>query len=292
MEKVYFTKNIDEKSLVKMYEVLGKKLEGKVAVKVTTGELGGHNYLKPELIKDLVKKLNGTIVECNTAYPGSRNYYEDHMDTAKKHGFLDYFDVDIMDKDGEKALDVTDGKHLKRNYVGKNLENYDSILVLSHFKGHQMAGFGGALKNMSIGIASRNGKALIHSAGKTNDPDVVWSNLPEQTDFLESMAEADKSVMDYMNNKIVYINVLNNISIDCDCDSNPEEPCMKDIGILSSLDPVALDRASYDMVCNSSDEGKTRLLERIEKQKGPHVLDYAEKIGLGSQEYELVDIDN
>lgn len=289
--KVYFTKNIDSESLVKMYEVLNKELNGKVAVKLSTGEAGNNNYLHPELIKDLVHKVNGTIIECNTAYPGKRNSYEDHLEVAKEHGFLTVTDVDIMDKEGDIELPVNGGKHLKVNYVGKNLLNYDSILMLSHFKGHPMGGFGGALKNMSIGIASRRGKAWIHSAGKVEDANILWENLPSQDDFLESMAEADKAVMDKYKDNIVYINVINNLSVDCDCVANPEKVCMKDIGIVSSLDPIAIDKACLDLVYNSENEGKKDLIERIESRNGAHIIEYGKELGLGTDEYELINID-
>ncbi len=289
--KVYFTKEISEDSLIQMYEVLNKKLEGNVAVKISTGEPGGHNFLNPNLIKGLVQKLNGTIVECNTAYKGKRFTTEDHLQAVKDHGFTNIAPVDIMDRDGELELPVINGKHLQENYVGKNLEKYDSMLMLSHFKGHAMGGYGGALKNMSIGVASSKGKAWIHTAGFTKDPEILWDNLPSQDDFLESMAEADQSVMNYLKDKIVYINVMNNLSIDCDCDSNPEKPCMKDIGIFASLDPVAVDEACLDFVYQSNDPGKKRMIERIERQHGRYLPEYAEKIGLGTRIYELVDLD-
>lgn len=286
--KVYFTKEITEDSLIKIYEQLDLKLKGNVAVKISTGEPGGHNYLNPNLIKGLIKKLNGTIIECNTAYKGRRNTTEEHLKTVKEHGFTDIAKVDIMDSDADMQLPVKNGKHLKVNYVGKNFSNYDSMLVLSHFKGHQMGGFGGALKNMSIGIASSRGKAWIHSAG-TSFTD-FWNT--EQEKFIESMAEADKSVIDYMNEKnILYINVMNNLSVDCDCNSNPEKPCMKDIGILASSDPVALDKACLDLIYNSNDPGKKHMLERIETRKGPHILDYGEYLKIGTKEYELISID-
>ena len=289
--KVYFTKEITEEKLIQTYDVLEKKLTGKVAVKLSTGEPGGHHYLNPNLIKGLVQKLDGTIVECNTAYKGKRFTTEDHLQAAKDHGFSDIALVDIMDKDGEISLPVRDGKHLKENFVGKNLENYDSILILSHFKGHAMGGYGGALKNMSIGIASSTGKAWIHTAGKTNNVDELWNHLPPQDDFLESMAEADKSVMDYMNNKIVYINVMNFLSVDCDCNNNPEDPCMRDIGILSSTDPVALDKACLDLVYQSKDIGRDHFVKRVERQHGTYIVDYAEQIGIGTKDYELIILD-
>ena len=289
--KVYFTKEIRPESLVKIYNKLEKELNGNVAIKISTGEPGGHNYLKPELIKDLVNLLNGTIVECNTAYAGRRNTSEEHWKAIKEHGFLDIAKVDIMDEEGEIALPVENGLHLKENYVGKNIDNYDSMLVLSHFKGHQMGGFGGALKNMSIGIASSAGKAWIHTAGVTKDLKKLWSNVAPQDHFLESMAEADQSVINYMNEKIIYINVLNNLSIDCDCNSNPTKPCMNDIGVTASIDPVAVDKASLDLVYNSEDEGKKDLIKRIESLHGIRTVEHAEELGIGTTEYELINID-
>ena len=288
--KVYFTKEITPLSLVKIYEAVGKELKGKVAIKISTGEPGGHNYLKPELIRDLVNKLNGTIVECNTAYAGRRNDSSEHWKAIKEHGFMDIANCDIMDEVGEFSLPVSNGKHLKENYVGSHLKKYDSMLVLSHFKGHQMGGYGGALKNMSIGIASSAGKAWIHTAGVTKDVDKLWKNVAEQDSFLESMAEACESVINYFDNKIVYINVVNNLSIDCDCCSNPEEPCMSDIGIVASIDPVACDKACLDMIYNSEDSGKDRLIARIEKMHGIRTIEYSSELGLGSMEYEIINI--
>lgn len=289
--KVYFTKKITDDSLVKMYEVLNKDLKGNVGVKISTGEAGNPNYLNPDLIKKLVNKLNGTIIECNTAYAGERNTTEKHLKTIKEHGFDKIANVDIMDSDGEIALPVNGGVHLKENYVGKSLQNYDSILMLSHFKGHPMGGFGGALKNMSIGIASSSGKAWIHSAGKTKDVSILWENTASQNDFLESMADSSKSVIDYMNKNIVYINVINNLSVDCDCVASPEKVQMKDIGIAASLDPVALDRACVDMIYNSEDPEKSHLIERIERQNGIHLLEISEKLGIGSNSYELIKLE-
>ena len=283
MEKVYFTKEISSESLIKIYEKLDCKLEGKVAVKISTGEAGNNHYLKPSLINDLVKKLNGTIVECNTAYEGKRNTTKDHLQTIKEHGFTN---VDLLDIDGDKAIPVVGGRHLKENYVGKNIDNYDSMLMLSHFKGHPMGGFGGALKNMSIGLASSRGKAWIHSGGVERDN--IWTT--PQVDFIESMAESDKAVVDYFKN-IVYINVVNNISVDCDCVANPEAPCMKDIGILASLDPVALDQACLDLIYNSDDPGKAHFIDRVESRKGKIILDHAEELGIGSKKYQLINID-
>lgn len=287
--KVYMFTKISAENLVKIYEALGREATGKVAVKLSTGEPGGHNFLQPALIKDLVKKVNGTIVECNTAYGGGRADTENHLKAAKEHGFTAIAPVDIMDADGEVALPVKGGKHLKEDFVGSHYLNYDFTIVLSHFKGHAMGGFGGAIKNMSIGIASSEGKAWIHSAGKTKgDP---WGNLPPQDDFLESMAEAAKAVADHCGDKILYISVANNLSVDCDCDASPEDPQMGDIGILASLDPIALDKACTDLVRASEDHGKIHLIERIDSRHGMHTLEYGEKLGIGSQKYELVKLD-
>lgn len=240
--KVYFTKEITPESLIKIYEALGVEATGRVGVKISTGEAGGHNYLKPELIKDLVEKLNANILECNTAYAGKRMATEDHLKVIHDHGFDAIATVDLMDKDEEMEIPAN-GKHLDVDIVGKNLSNYDFMINLAHFKGHAMGGFGGVLKNQSIGVASTNGKTYIHTAGKTRNPGELWDNLPEQDAFLESMAEAAKAVRDYIKGNILYIDVMNNLSVDCDCDSNPEDPCMKDIGILASVDPVAVDQA-------------------------------------------------
>lgn len=291
MPKVYITKEINPESLIKIYEALGREATGKVAVKISTGEPGGHNFLQPALIKDLVSKVDGTIVECNTAYKGKRSTTADHLKAAEDHGFTAIAPVDIMDSEGETRLPVEGGKHLTYDIVGSHYPDYDFTIILSHFKGHAMGGFGGAIKNMSIGIASSNGKAWIHSAGKFENPDSMWQNLPEQDDFLESMAEAAKAIADHCGDKILYISVANNLSVDCDCDSAPEDPRMGDIGILASLDPVALDRACTDLVRSSSDHGKIHLIERIDSRHGMHTLDHAESLGMGSQRYELVNID-
>lgn len=289
--KVYFTKEITPQSLIKIYEALGVSLPGKVAVKISTGEPGGHNFLNPNLIKDLVSKLNGTIVECCTAYGGKRMDPKDHWKTIEDHGFQAIAPCDIMDEEGEMEIPVQGGFHLETNLVGKNLKNYNSILILSHFKGHAMGGFGGALKNMSIGIGSSNGKANIHTAGLTSDPAKLWDNLPEQDKFLESMADACKAIVDYMGKEnIVYINVANNLSIDCDCDSNPHDPEMEDIGIFASLDPVALDQACYDAVVHSPDSGKTSLIERMDSRHAIHTVEASAQLGLGSREYEFVEM--
>lgn len=289
VSKVYMFKEISPENLVKIYEALGREATGKVAVKLSTGEPGGHNFLQPALIKDLVQKVKGTIVECNTAYGGGRADTENHLKAAKDHGFTAIAPVDIMDAEGEVALPVKGGKHLKEDFVGLHYLNYDFTVVLSHFKGHAMGGFGGAIKNISIGIASSAGKAWIHSAGKTKGN--PWGNLPPQDDFLESMAEAAKAIIDHCGDKILYISVANNLSVDCDCDSSPEDPKMGDIGILASLDPVALDKACTDLVRASEDHGKIHLIERIDSRNGMHTLEYGEKIGLGSQKYELVKLD-
>ncbi|MDO4283221.1 MAG: DUF362 domain-containing protein [Clostridia bacterium] len=289
--KVYFTKEISPESLIKIYEAVGKELNGKVAVKISTGEPGGRNFLNPNLIKDLVWKLNGTIIECNTAYGGKRMKLEDHLKVIEDHGFTAIAKVDIMDSEGDMPIPVKNGIHLKENYVGSHLKNYDSILMLSHFKGHAMGGFGGALKNMSIGVASSEGKAWIHTAGKTRNLSELWASLPKQDDFLESMAEADESVIRYMKGNIVYINVINNLSIDCDCNGNPEAPCMADIGIAASVDPVACDKASLDFIYHSNDQGRDHMLERIESRHGIHTIEHAEKLGIGTMNYELVNID-
>lgn len=288
--KVFFTKNITPEALVAIYEKLGRKLEGKIGIKISTGEAGGNNYLKPELIGQLVKKLGGTIIECNTAYGGSRANAKKHLKTAEEHGFTAIADVDIMDADGEVEIPCG-GKHLDVDIVGKTFKDYDAFVNLAHFKGHAMGGFGGALKNQSIGFASANGKAYIHSAGATRNTKLCWIKRTKQEDFLEAMAEAAKAVADQMGENIVYINVMNNLSVDCDCDSHPEDPCMADIGILASLDPVALDQACVDQIWNSTDPGRDHFVERVERQNGRHILPYAEAIGLGTCDYELINID-
>ena len=292
--KVYFTRNITSDSLIKIYEFLGVELKGNIGIKVSTGEAGSKGYLKADLIGPFVKKLNGTILECNTAYPGKRNTYEEHIRVAKDHGFTNFADVDIMDKEGEFKIPVHNGKHLKYDIVGENFKNYDSIINLAHGKGHAMGGFGANLKNQSIGIASRNGKAYIHSCGQTEDPDLCWDIQYEQKDFIESMAEAAKSVTDYLkesNKQIIYITVMNNISVDCDCDAHQGDPVMGDLGIIASLDPVANDQAFIDMLWNSTDPGHTKMMERIDRQVGRYITEYAENIGLGTTKYDLISID-
>lgn len=292
--KVYFTKEITPDSLIKIYDALGVELDGKVGIKVSTGEDGAKGYLKTDLIGPLVKKLNGTIIECNTAYPGKRTNTEDHLKVAKEHGFMDIAKVDIMDSASEKKIPVNNGKHLKYDIIGSNFDNYDSILNLAHGKGHAMGGFGANLKNQSIGIASRNGKAYIHSCGHTEDPNKCWIDKHEQKDFIESMAEAAKAVSDYLeenNKKIVYITIANRLSVDCDCAKNQGNAVMGDIGIFASTDPVANDQAFIDAVWDSDDPGAVLLQERIDRQEGRHILEYAESIGLGTTDYDLYIID-
>ena len=293
---VYMTTDISPEGLVKIYNALGVAPEGKVAVKISTGEPGGNNYLKPELIKDLVATVNGTIVECNTAYAGRRNTSEEHWKAVKEHGFLDIAPFDLLDEEAEINIPVSDTSHIKYNIVGKNIEKYDFMVNLAHFKGHAMGGFGGVLKNQSIGLASSNGKAYIHTAGKTADKDSIWQYVKqtEQDHFIESMAAAAKSVHDYFDGKIIYINVMNNLSVDCDCSSHPADPEMKDVGILASTDPVALDQACVDLIFKypSTDEDNAQpLINRINEKHGIHIIDHAEKIGLGTKKYELVSID-
>ncbi len=286
---VYFTKEITPDSLVNIYKKLGKELTGRVGVKISTGEPGGHNYLKPELIGKLVNELNAAIIECNTAYAGRRNTLAAHLQAVEEHGFNKIAKVDLMDSEGDFEIPAN-GKHLNVDIVGTHLKNYDSVLNLAHFKGHAMGGFGGVIKNQSIGVASSRGKAYIHTAGATRNPDELWDKLPEQNAFLESMAEAAKAVADYMKGNILYIDVMNNLSVDCDCDSHPEDPCMADIGILASTDPVAVDQACIDKIWSSTDPGRDHFIARVERQNGRHILPYAEEIGLGSRNYELVDL--
>ncbi len=290
--KVYFIKEITPESLVKIYEKLPHELRGKIAVKISTGERGGNNYLHPELIGKLVKKLNGTIVECCTAYGGSRQDKNEHWKTIEEHGFKTIAPVDLMDEFGEKEIPVHNPFHLEKDIVGEHIDDYDSMLILSHFKGHAMGGFGGALKNIAIGVASTSGKAFIHSAGKTTDSSLCWKDLPPQDEFHESMADACDAVISYMGEKnMLYINVANRLSVDCDCDSHPAEPEMGDLGIFASLDPVAIDQACYDAVKNSDDPGKAALIERMDSRHAVRILEAAEKHGLGSREYEIIELD-
>ena len=284
--KVYFTKELTKEAVLKMYQVLEKDLKGNVAIKVHSGEAGNQNYIKPEMYEDVINHLSGTIVECNTAYEGERNTTEKHKKLIENHGWNKYYNVDLLDETDEIELNIPEGRIIKKNYVGKNIEKYDSMLVVSHFKGHPMGGYGGALKQLSIGVASSHGKAYIHGAG---EEEKIWT--AEHDLFLESMADAAKSVIDYFDNNIAYINIMKNMSVDCDCCAKAEEPCMKDIGILSSTDPVALDQACIDLIYNSSDEGKNHLIERIESRHGIHTIEAASELNIGSREYELIYID-
>lgn len=291
--KVYFTKEISPESLVKMYEALGRKATGRVAVKISTGEAGNNNYLKPTLIRQLVDKVHGTIVECNTAYGGRRGTVEAHRQTIHEHGFDSLFVVDLMDEEGEMKIPVRDHRHLKYDIVGNHLARYDFMINLAHFKGHPMGGLGGVIKNQSIGVASANGKAYIHTAGYQEKVEGLWQHVQNQDGFLESMAAAAQGVADYFGDKIIYISVLNNMSVDCDCVATPEAVKLKDMGIMASLDPVALDQACVDMVFKhaSTDGDDARpLQQRINRQHGTHTIDYAEQIGLGSKKYKLVEL--
>lgn len=287
---VYFIKDITPENVVKIYEKLGKELTGKVAIKVHSGEKGNQNYLHPEFMRPIVEHIHGTIVECNTAYEGARNTTEKHQQLIKDHGWTDYFPVDIMDAEADTTLEIPNGKVIKQNFVGQNLNNYDSMLVLSHFKGHPMGGYGGALKQLSIGVASSAGKAWIHSAGKTKDQNELWSNVAEQDQFLEAMADAASSVVAHFNGNMAFINIMCNMSVDCDCCAVAEDPCMKDIGILASLDPIAIDRACIDLVKNSDDPGRGHLLERITSRHGEHTIEAAATLGFGSTDYELIEL--
>lgn len=290
VSKVYFSKEITPENLIKMYDVLNVELPGKVAVKLHSGEKGNQNYIKPEFVKAIVKKVNGTVVECNTAYDGARNTTEKHMKLMEEHGWSNYFDVDILDSEGEDTLEVPNGQVIKKNIIGSHMKNYDSMLVLSHFKGHPMGGYGGALKQLSIGLASGSGKRYIHCAGKENGS---YNDMfkADHDKFLEAMADAASSITDYYKDKIVYINVMCNMSVDCDCCAKAEDPCMKDIGILASTDPVAIDQACIDLVYNSEDPGRDHLVERIESRNGLHTIDSAAKLNIGSKEYELINLD-
>ena len=292
--KVFFIKDITSDNLIKIYDALGVELKGKVGIKVSTGEKGSKGYLKRDLIKPLVDKLNGTIIECNTAYPGARNDAKEHMQVAKEHGFVDMGNgIEIMDGIGEFKIPVNNGKHLKYDIIGEGFKHYDSILNLAHGKGHIMGGFGANLKNQSIGIASRNGKAYIHSCGQTEDPDECWKVKIEQKDFIESMAEAATAVSDYLkkeNKQILYITVANAISLDCDCDANQGDPVIKDIGIFASTDPVANDQAFIDAIWKTHEEGTKDIKERIDTRFGRHITEYAESLGLGSCDYELIEL--
>ncbi|MGN0664429.1 MAG: DUF362 domain-containing protein [Negativibacillus sp.] len=285
--KVYFSRTITPEKVLELYQLLGKKLDGKIAIKLHSGETGNQNFLRPDFWKPVIDSVGGTVVECNTAYEGTRNTTEKHLKTLEEHGWSKYFPVDLMDAEGpDLVLDIPKGKRIQKNYVGKNLVNYDSMLVLSHFKGHPMGGYGGALKQLSIGIASSYGKAYIHGVGVPKD---IWT--ADHDAFLESMADAAASIVDYFKGNVVYINVMKNMSVDCDCCAKAEDPCMKDIGILISLDPVAIDQACLDLVYASDDPGRDHLIERIESRNGVLTVEAAAALGIGSREYELVEVE-
>ena len=287
MSIVYFTKNINKDEILRLYKHLGVKLEGRVAVKLHSGEPGNQNFLGPDYFTEIVKEVDGTVVECNTAYDGKRNTTKEHLETLKNHGWTNAYKVDLLDKTGpDLVLDIPHGKIINKNYVGKDLVNYDSMLVLSHFKGHPMGGYGGALKQLSIGVASSYGKAYIHGCGKPED---IWT--ADHDSFLRSMADAASSVVDYFKGNAVYVNVMKNMSVDCDCCAVAEDPCMKDIGILVSLDPIAIDQACIDLVYAATDDpGQSHLLKRIESRNGVLTIEAAAELGYGSREYELVEV--
>ena len=289
--KVYFTRDLSSEAILKMYKLFDGRLKGKVAIKLHSGEKGNQNFLRPEYLKEVIDYVGGQVVECNTAYDGARNTTERHIECLKEHGWSQYFPVDILDGEGpDKVLEIPNGKVIKKNYVGKGIENYDSMLVLSHFKGHPMGGFGGAIKQLSIGVASSAGKCYIHSGGKTLKQEEVWEMTAPQDEFLEAMAEAASSVVDYFKGNIVYINILKYMSVDCDCCAVAEDPCIKDIGILVSDDPIAIDQACVDLVKQSDDPGKKHFLERVNTRHGIHTLEAADKLGFGTREYELIEV--
>ena len=284
--KVYFSREITPQKVLELYQMLGKELPGNVAVKLHSGEEGNQNFLRPDFFKTMIEHVNGTVVECNTAYEGSRNTTEKHLQTIEKHGWSKYFKVDLMDGEGpDLELAIPGGKRIQKNYVGKNIVNYDSMLVLSHFKGHPMGGYGGAIKQLSIGVASSFGKAYIHGAG---EPEKIWT--ADHDSFLESMADAAGSIVEYFKGNIVYVNVMKNMSVDCDCCAVAEDPCMKDIGILVSDDPIAVDQACIDLVYASDDPGRDHLLERIESRNGVHTIEAAAELNYGTRTYELVEV--
>ncbi|MCI8814827.1 MAG: DUF362 domain-containing protein [Lachnospiraceae bacterium] len=290
--KVYFTKKLTPEAVIEMFKVLKKELPGKVAVKVHSGEKGNQNYLHPEFMRPMVEAVNGVVVECNTAYEGARNSTEKHEKLMEEHGWTKYFQVDLMDAEGpDLVLDIPNGKVIKKNYVGKNIKSYDSMLVLSHFKGHPAGGYGGALKQLAIGCASTEGKSLIHSGGFTNDQNIVWEHMAQQEVFCEAMADAAGSIMEYFKGNIAFVSMMCNLSVDCDCCAEAEDPCMKDIGILSSLDPVALDQACMDKIYQSDDPGRDHFIQRVESLNGTHTIDAAAELGYGTKEYELICID-
>lgn len=288
---VYFSKDLDGKHIKDLYKLFEGKLSGNIAIKLHSGEEGNQNFLRPEYLKDIIDYVNGTVVECNTAYDGARNTSEKHLKTLKDHGWSKYFKVDLLDEeDNDLVLPVENGFVLDKNYVGNDLLKYDSLLVLSHFKGHPMGGYGGALKQLSIGIASSRGKAWIHSAGKTTDQHTLWNNLAKQDTFLEAMADAASSVVRYFKGNSLYINIMKNMSVDCDCCAIAEDPCMKDIGVLISDDPVAIDKACIDLVMNSNDPGKEHFMERVNSRHGLHTIEAAEKLGIGTTDYKLIEV--
>ena len=289
---VFFSREITPEKVLELYRALGRELPGRVAVKVHSGEEGNQNFLPPELWKDVVKAVNGTVVECNTAYEGSRNYTEQHRRLLRKHGWSAAFDVDILDAEGpDLELPIPNGTVLKKDIVGRDIENYDSMLVLSHFKGHPMGGYGGALKQLSIGCASTAGKAWIHSGGTTADQTECWDNLPPQDVFLAAMADAASAVAEHFHGSMAFVNVMKNLSVDCDCCAVAEDPCMKDVGILASLDPVAVDQACIDLVYAAADDpGRQHFIERVESRHGIHTIECAAALGVGSREYELVEL--
>ena len=292
MSDVYFTKDLTPEGLIKIYNALNPNLPGRVAIKLHSGEKGNTNFLRPEFFAPLINKIGGTVVECNTAYSGARNTTEKHKKLIKEHGWDKFFKFDLLDESGpDLEVKIPNGKVVKTNYLGKNLANYDSMIVLSHFKGHQMGGYGGALKQLSIGCASSAGKAFIHSAGATMNQYECWNKLPKQEKFLESMADAASSIVSMFKGKIAFINVMKNISVDCDCNSNPEPPCLQDVGILASLDPVSIDQACIDLVYNSTDPGLAHFKERVESRKGRHTILAAEELNVGSRSYNLINID-
>lgn len=290
--KVYFTKELTPQAVIRMYEILNVNLPGRVAVKVHSGEKGNQNYLRPAFMKPMVEAVSGTIVECNTAYEGERNSTDKHKKLIESHGWNRYFHVDLMDAEGpDLELEIPNGKILKKNLVGKTIANYDSMLVLSHFKGHPMGGYGGALKQLSIGCASSVGKCLIHSGGTVTDQEILWDHVAEQDVFCEAMADAAGSIVEYFGGRIAYVSMMCNLSVDCDCCAVAEDPCMKDIGILSSLDPVALDQACIDLIYQSEDPGRDHFIERVETRHGTHTIDAAAELGYGTKEYELIRVD-
>ena len=285
--KVYFSRTITAEKVLELYKMLGINLEGRVAIKVHSGEKGNQNFLRPDFWRPVIEHVGGTVVECNTAYDGARNTTERHKKLFEEHGWTKYFDVDLLDAEGpDLELEIPGGKTIKKNYVGKDIVNYDSMLVLSHFKGHPMGGYGGAIKQLSIGVASSFGKAYIHGAG---EPDRIWTS--DHDEFLSSMADAASSVVDYFGGKILYVNVMKNMSVDCDCCAVAEDPCIADIGILVSNDPVAIDQACIDLVYACSDPGKPHLIERIESRNGIYTIECAEALGYGSRDYTLIEVD-